>query len=346
LEKIAKGVLNFQEVYMEFKPAAGEISNLWQFIIANQAHLCLLEYWDHHAEDEDLKKILIQSKEIAGQIVEQGMALYKKAGFPAPIGFSLEHDVMPAAPRLMSDKLILTVLHILAEYGVYAYGLTVGKTENHEVLSFFETCLQNATKLYRNITEIVLKKGYGHQTVHLPTMKQPEMVEHPSFLSGWLGKQRQLSGIEIDNLIFSLRGVILAKTMFIMFLQIAKDSEVQKFCQKAKNITGKRVERFQSLNSAENLPFQATYESEIIDSSISPFSDRLIMFEVLSLGQIAIARYGNALSFVVRRDLSTMFGLLIVETGAFLDEGMKLMIDKRWLEQPPMASSQLKNNDK
>ncbi|MEH7095351.1 DUF3231 family protein [Neobacillus vireti] len=324
---------------MELKPTAGEISNLWQFIIANQAHLCLLTYWDFHAEDEDLKKILDQSKKTATKIVEDGLALYTKAGFTPPIGFNLNSDVSPEVPRLMSDKLILFILHVLSEYGIYGYGLTLGKTDHPEVLPFFETCLKNSTELYRMITETVHKKGYGHQPVYIPELKQPEMIEHHSFVSGWWGDQRQLTGIEIDNLIFSLRGVVLAKTMFMIFSQIAKDPKVQKYCRRGKNIAGKRVERFQSFNTAENLPFLATFESEITGSTISPFSDRLIMFEALSLAQIAIARYGNALSFVVRRDLSSLFGFLIVETGTFLDDGLNLMIEYKWLEQPPMAAS-------
>lgn len=327
---------------MELKPTAGEISNLWQFITANQAHLCLLTYWDFHAEDEDLKKIIEKSKKIATKIVDDGLALYTKAGFTPPIGFSLESDVNPEVPRLMSDKLILFILHVLSEYGIYGYGLTLGKTDHPEVLPFFETCLKNSTELYRMITETVHKKGLGHQPVYIPELKRPEMIEHHSFVSGWWGDQRQLTGIEIDNLIFSLRGVVLAKTMFMIFSQIAKDPKVQKYCRRGKNIAGKRVERFQSFNTAENLPFLATFESEITESTISPFSDRLIMFEVLSLAQIAIARYGNALSFVVRRDLSSLFGFLIVETGTFLDDGLNLMIEYKWLEQPPMATRKIK----
>jgi hypothetical protein len=47
------------------------------------------------------------------------------------------------------------------------------------------------------------------------------------------------------------------------------------------------------------------------------------MFESLALAQIAIARYGNALSNVMRRDLSALFATYIIETGAFLDYVIK-----------------------
>jgi hypothetical protein len=102
--------------------------------------------------------------------------------------------------------------------------------------------------------------------------------------------------------------------------------------------TKKRVEKIQSLNTAENLPFQTTFETELTDSSFSPFSERLIMFESVSLAEIAIARHGNALSAVSRRDLGVMFARYIVEAGTFLDDGVSIMIEKKWFEQPPMAA--------
>ncbi|WP_423800875.1 DUF3231 family protein [Neobacillus sp. SAB-20_R2A] len=323
---------------MEFKPTAGEVSNIWRYIIGNQAHLCFLEHWIPHAEDEDLKMILQRSKDLAHQIVNDGSELYVRAGFPQPIGFTIKKDVIPDAPRLMSDKLVLFVLQTLSEYGVYGYGLTIGKTETPEVLAYIKNCLFNSTELYQTITEAIHKKGYQHQPAFIAPPKQSEFVQKQSFLAGWWGEQRPVSAIEIDSLIYSLRGVMLAKIMLIAFSQIAKDPKVQKYCKRGKELAAKRVEKLQSLNATENLPFLATYESEITDSSTSPFSDQLIMFEALSLVEIAISRYGNALSVVARRDLSAMLASYIVETGTFLDDGLSLMIEKKWFEQPPMAT--------
>jgi hypothetical protein len=327
---------------MDFKPTAGEIANLWKFIIGNQSHLCVLEHWLYHAEDEELRVLLLRSKNEAEWINKQGLELYQKAGFPSPIGFNLDTDVVPNAARLMSDKLVLIALHILSEYGVYDYGLALGKTKTPEVLSFIKKCLNISADLYESITEIVKKKGYEPQSVYIPKPKQAEFVLHQSFLAGWWGEQRPVNAIEIDNLMYSLRGVILAKMLFMVFSQIAKDPKVQKFCRKGKDIAGKRVERIQSLNTTENLPFQTTFESEITDATTSPFSDRLIMFESLALAQIAIVRYGNALSNVVRRDLSALFATYIIETGTLLDNGIKIMIDNKWFEQPPIASDRKK----
>ena len=323
---------------MDFRPAAGEIGNLWNMIMSNQAHLCLLEHWLFHVEDEGVKEILLRSKDEAQSIIQQSLAFYHQAGFPSPIGFKIDKDVVPSTPKLMSDKLVLIVLQILSEYGVYGYGLTVGKTETPEVLAFIRKCLSNASDLYQSITELMHKKGYNHQIVYIPTPQHAELVDNKSYLSGWFGEQRPVNALEIDNLVFSLRGVILAKTFYLVFSQIATDTKVQKYCKKGRDLCSKRVEKLQALSASEHLPFHETYETEVTNSPTSPFSERLIMFEALSLAQIAIARYGNALSSVIRRDLNTLFALLIAETGPFLDEGLRLMIDKEWFEQPPMTA--------
>lgn len=322
---------------MEFKPTAAEIANIWEFIISNQAQLCMLEHWDFHAQDQDLKNLLKQSKDTANKIVKNGLKLYKKAGFPEPIGFSQKKDVIPDAPRLMSDKAVLVMLQILAEYGVYGYGLALGKVITPEIIDYFQMCLTDSTNLYKTNVNINEKKGYKSVPVYVPIPKKAEMVKHPSFIAGWLGEQRPLNALEVDSLLLSLRGVMLAKFFYIILAQIANDRDLRKFCQKSKQLCAKRVDRIQSLNSKENLPYQPTYESEITDSTISPYSDKLIMFQAMLFYQIAVARYGNALSSVVRRDISAMFAKYILETGLISDEGLKLSIEKGWFEQPPLV---------
>jgi hypothetical protein len=321
---------------MPFKPTAGEIANIWQFIITNQAHLCLMEHWIHHAEDRGVQTVLKQSCKTATWIVKEGLYLYKKAGFPPPIGFSLEQDVSKNTPKLMTDQLVLTVLHILAEYGVYGYGLTLGKTVTPEVLSYFQTCLKDSAKLYQLITEEVMRKGQGPKPVYAPVPERAEMIEHHSFLSGWWGEPRSLILPEVDNLLFSLRGVLLSKMMFMVFENLAKDPDVKKLVKRAKKSATKRLETFQNLGAAEGLPFQPTFENDIAGVTESTYSDRLILFKTIVFAQISVVRYGNALSSVMRRDLTVLYARLIAESGTFIDDALNVMIDKRWMDQPPL----------
>lgn len=172
--------------------------------------------------------------------------------------------------------------------------------------------------------------------VYAPAPERAEMIEHQNFLFGWRGEQRSLILPEVDNLLFSFRGVLLAKMMFMVFEKLVKDPEVKKIVGKAKKVAAKRLETFQNLGASEGLPFQSTFENDIAGVTESPYSDRLILFKTMVLAQISVARYGNALSSVMRRDLNVLYARLIVESGTFIDDAMKVMIDKKWMDQPPL----------
>ncbi|MBY6054784.1 DUF3231 family protein [Cytobacillus firmus] len=104
---------------------------------------------------------------------------------------------------------------------------------------------------------------------------------------------------------------------------------------RAKKGAAKRLETFQKLGVSEGLPFQLTFENDITNVTESSYSDRLILFKTIVLVQISIARYGNALSSVMRRDLNALYARLLVESGTFVDDAMNVMIDKKWMDQPP-----------
>ncbi len=57
---------------MDFKPTAGEIANIWKFIVGNEGQLCILEHFSKQAEDKELKRLLERSKVIANVIIQEG----------------------------------------------------------------------------------------------------------------------------------------------------------------------------------------------------------------------------------------------------------------------------------
>jgi hypothetical protein len=77
--------------------------------------------------------------------------------------------------------------------------------------------------------------------------------------------------------------------------------------------------------------------SEVTDSTTSPFSDRLIMFLICTLNSEGLAYTGHALSTSARVDLSLGYSRFIPEILQFGKEGFSIMIDHAWLEQAPLA---------
>lgn len=74
-----------------------------------------------------------------------------------------------------------------------------------------------------------------------------------------------------------------------------------------------------------------------MDSTIPPFSDKLMMFHVTQLITGGMGNYGTSMSASTRRDLLTHYQRFIVEVGQYSEDGANLMIKHGWLEQPPQS---------
>jgi hypothetical protein len=66
-------------------------------------------------------------------------------------------------------------------------------------------------------------------------------------------------------------------------------------------IMDKHLQIFQSRLSESDLPQLPTWESEITDSALSPFSERLLLFKSAIILSATSSRYGVALSTVMRK---------------------------------------------
>lgn len=97
----------------------------------------------------------------------------------------------------------------------------------------------------------------------------------------------------------------------------------------------------------DNLHTPRTFESEVTDSTIPPFSDKLMLFLIATLLSSAIGYYGEAMAMSLRKDLATNYAKMITEIGILAEDGMNLLIEKEWMEQPPLATNHqgLANNN-
>jgi hypothetical protein len=103
----------------------------------------------------------------------------------------------------------------------------------------------------------------------------------------------------------------------------------------------KHLKIFQDILSENNLPQLPTWESEITDSTVAPFSDRLMLFKMMLLTEIISVNYGTALSSMMRRDLGLHFMRLRAELLKYGEDTLNLMIENEYLDELPMA----KKND-
>ncbi|MFK9091444.1 DUF3231 family protein [Bacillus salipaludis] len=82
-----------------------------------------------------------------------------------------------------------------------------------------------------------------------------------------------------------------------------------------------------------------SWVSEVTDSKISPFSDKLMLNHIVILISAAVGYLGAGLSVSQRRDLAVEYGKMLAQVGLYAEDGAELLIKNGWLEQPPMAEN-------
>lgn len=72
-------------------------------------------------------------------------------------------------------------------------------------------------------------------------------------MTGWLGKRRPLTSIEISNITFNMNKTNLSKAVSMAFAQVAKDEKVRKYLQRGLKLSTKMTEVFNGFFIESNL---------------------------------------------------------------------------------------------
>lgn len=332
------GLILFLEVStLESKMTSSEIAQLWSTYMSNSMFKERLRYFLAKCEDAEIYSILDSALHIANEIVKGTGEFFKRENFPVPNGFT-DEDVNINAPRIYTDTFFLHNIHDLSQYGLSAHSLSLSVAVSPDIRDFFTECLSRTSDLYNKSTELLVKKGLYVPEPSVPAPEKVDFVHRQSFLTGWFGDRRPLTVIEINNLVFNLRGSAMSKALLMGSSQVAESKEVREYFVKGVELAQQHVERFQSILSENGLPAQPTYESEVTNSTVPPFSDKLMMFNISTIATIAGIRFGAALGTSTRRDIGIRFAQSVTEVLKYAEDGANIMINHGWLEQPPTAA--------
>jgi hypothetical protein len=134
----------------------------------------------------------------------------------------------------------------------------------------------------------------------------------------------------------------LAKAVTIAFSQVAQSKDVRDFLLNSVEAKNSHIQMFQDLLNAENLPTSPALDAEVTDSNNSPFSDKLMMFQVGFLFSIAMLHYGTVRASSPIRDLTPKYMMAFSRDLKIGNDWIDMMIKKGWLEQPPLAEDRKK----
>ncbi|MFN7251545.1 MAG: DUF3231 family protein [Anaerobacillus sp.] len=316
---------------------SAEIANLWTQYINDTSAICILTHSIEQAKDEEIKDILLFSRSLAESHLEKITDFFNQENFPIPKGFSVEEDVNVNAPALFTDTFMLVYMHVMTLLGLTGYAGAVATSVRSDQIKYFSQCNMETMELYERIVKVMLKKGIYSKPPRINTPTEIGFVNNQRYLTGWFGKKRPLSVVEISGISFNMIKVIVKVVLEIGFGQVCQTKDVLNYFQRGKNICEKQFSVLSSILTKDELASPASWVSEVTSSTVSPFSDKLMLNHIVLLVSAAVGYYGAGISVSQRRDLAYEYTKLIAEVSLYAEDGAELLIKYGWLEQPPLA---------
>ncbi|MGK4043777.1 DUF3231 family protein [Heyndrickxia oleronia] len=320
----------------ELKLTSSEIGTLWGEYVNGTMTDVVNKYMASIIEDEEIKTIFESAINTFERQKQQIVSFMKKEGFPIPIGFT-ESDLFKGKQRLFTDIFCLHYLHIMTLHGLLGHTTSLGVSVRKDLRDFYDSCNNDAKKMYHQTIELLLEKGsFQRDPLFYPT-KNPEYVSGNDFIDGFFGKGRRLSATEVLSISFNLKKSIMAKTLSIAFSQVAQTKEVRKFLMETEKTSDGQIKTFSKIMQNDNLPVPKSWETEVTTSTDSPFSDKLMLYHMGFLFQAAQNYHGAGLASAMRTDLVTAYENTIIKNLLVTKKWFNLMVNNKWLEQPPLA---------
>mgnify|MGYP001051876724 FL=1 len=319
------------------KITSAELAQLWAQYMNDSGSVCVLTFFLEKVEDPEIKPVIEFALQLSKTHIEKLTVFFTQEDYAVPYGFKVEEDVDLSAPKLYTDSYVLHFIHQMSKIGLTNYSASVGSAVRADITDYYIECVSETMQLYKISKDLLLAKGLYVRSPYIPNEKV-EFVNKQAFLFDVFGEKRPLIVAEVGNLYSNVQRNILGVATLIGFSQVAKDKEVTKFFLRGIDIGKKHVKVFGAKLEECNLPVPASLSAEVTASTSYTFSDKLMMFFTTGLISLSIGYYGTGVAQSPRMDLGVMFNRLSLEVQLYSEDGSNIMINNKWLEQPPMAA--------
>lgn len=316
---------------------ASEMGFLWMQYENDSLANCVLKYFENKCEDLEILPVIQTALSCAEKHLAKLRDIFLNEKIPIPIGFT-DADVNIDAPKLFTDTFMLYYLQNMAIIGMAGAGVAVGVSARNDVSEFFHQILIEGKDLHNMARKVSLSKGTYIRPPYISIPDKAQFITKQSFLFDFFGKsKRPLTAIEITHLFINIQTNALGKAMMMAFAQVCKGEDVKQFFKEGKGIANKHIKKFSSLLTNSDLPAPMSWDSHVLDSTIAPFSDKLMMFHTTGMIAVGIGNYGTAAGTCERMDLSAIYTRLSAEIALYAEDGANIVINHGWLEEPPQA---------
>lgn len=314
-----------------------EIGGLWGVFYQESLSFCFLTYFVKHVQDTEIAPLAGEALKVAEGRLDRIRKFFVDEHFPVPMAFT-EADVKPDAPPLFHDPFILSYLYMMNRLSMVNYAYVASNNVRLDVLDFFTECLHTSTEAFGKAVKLLLSKGIYDRPPKMNYPDRIEFVQDRSMISGFLSKDRPLNAIELTEIFFNIERNYFSVLIMMAFAQVVEDGKLKKFILKGKAISEKQIKFFNNLLLKSELLGTVPTAMEVTASTVSPFSDKLIVAMVNALNSVDISLISHALSVSMRVDLVAQYTKIVGEVMLYAKETFDIMVERNWLEQPPLVT--------
>lgn len=323
-----------QEVHHNPPLVSSELAAIWRTNIYYSMLRCIYKHYLNTVADPDLRPLVEHGLSICDTRVNKTTEIFNIEGQPTPKGCT-DEDLNLEAPRLFTDLYYYHYTLNMIRIGILINGLNLSSSTREDIRGFYTEALISTTRYYDLVSKAMLEKGIYFRPPVINTIKEVDFVKKQNFLRGFLGERRPLLAEEIEHLFFRIRSNMIGGALVTGFQQVAGSKQVKSFMARGAVIARKHVDTLSRVLQKENIPVPMHSGELITDSTISPFSDRLMMQHVVALTGVGIGNYATAMASSLRHDLSVKYLRLNSEAVNYGEDGLNIMIENGWLEEPP-----------
>lgn len=313
---------------------SSEIAGLWNAYMSESLIIRVLSYFINRVDDSDTRTLLQQTYDLSIKHIAEITTLFNEAGLPIPEGFS-ENDVNITAPRLFTDTFYLAYLSFMSRVAMHNYTLILDQIARVDIRDYFSKRVIDSIDLYNKSVDLRLSKGIFVRAPFVEVPKKVQYVKNQSFMIDFFGKKRPMLLNEVTQLFGTTFSNIVGKAIATGFAQVSKNEKITQYLFEGMDLSSKIIKELTVVFSEEEIPIPSTSDSFVTDSTVAPFSEKLMLTHMLVLSSSGVSSLGMAISESLRSDLYILYFKYIAEIMKFSQKGAKIMIENEWLEQPP-----------
>jgi hypothetical protein len=316
--------------------SSSELGNLWMAYFKDEMMSRFLDCFLIQTDDEAAKNIMTTYYNNINNLANEVEQKFLNEGAVIPIAFQ-ENDVRKDAPPLFDSMFGMMFLRTILKVTTGFHALHLGMSYRHDIMDFQKRSYINSMETFIASSDYLIEKGVLARPPYVSMPKEAEFVEDTKYMKGIMlfGDKRSLNTIEVAHIYNTIESNIFGTQLMTGFAQVAKESEVSNYFIKGKELAKKIVSNLSEVMQQSDIQPPATWIGRATDSTVSPFSDKMMMFCTSLLSSFGLGSNALGTAFSLRSDLPLKLTVIMKDTFQFASKGGQIMIKHKWLEEPP-----------